>query len=88
MRLGRVLMWSVVCALAAAALRAFPEDPAQRAAVVCEPLQWMLAAAASIASAMDDSGRIGSLHPPWREDPHRSCVRVAERIFQAAAQAR
>jgi hypothetical protein len=83
-RLARALAWSVVAAVVAGVLRDFPEDPAMRAAVVCAPVQWISAVAASIASSMDDRGRVGPVHAPWREDAHRSCVRVAERIFLAA----
>jgi hypothetical protein len=87
MRLSRAILWAVVAAVAASALRAFPEEPSQRAAVVCAPVQWMLSVATAISSAMDDSGHLGPVRPPWREDVHRSCRRIVERVFLAASQA-
>ena len=87
MRFTRAVMWAVVVAVAASGLRTFPQDPAQRAMAVCAPLQWLMSAAVAISSAMDDSGRIGPVRPGWHDDVHRSCVRIAERVFLAAGQA-
>jgi len=39
-----------------------------------------------IASSMDDSGRIGPTRQPWHHDVHRACLRIAERVFVAAAE--
>ncbi len=86
MRLARMVLLTVVVTLAASAFRAFPADPLERALVVCQPLRWLIHLAAAISSSMDDSGRIGPVARPWHEDVHRSCVRVAERVFQQDGQ--
>jgi len=85
MRLTRMVLLTVIVTLATSVFRAFPADPVERALVVCQPLQWLMHVAYAISSSMDDGGRIGPVARPWNEDVHRSCVRVAERVFQQAS---
>jgi hypothetical protein len=35
---------------------------------------------------MDDSGHVGPMRQPRHQDVHRACLRVAERLFIAAAE--
>jgi hypothetical protein len=42
--------------------------------------------AAEISSSMNESGRIGPARQPWHDNAHRACLRIAERIFIAAAE--
>jgi len=86
MRLTRVAFFAVLVAAAANVLQAFPKAPSERAALVCRPVGWLVAAAAAIASSMDDAGHVGPMRQPWHEDVHRACLRVTERLFIAAAE--
>jgi hypothetical protein len=83
--LTRTALWVAVLALAADALHKFPAEPDLRAHAVCEPVQWLMSVASAVSSSMDDRGRLGSMREPWRQDVHRSCLRVAERVFRTAA---
>jgi hypothetical protein len=49
-------------------------------------LLFLTTVAAEIASSMNDSGRIGPARQPWHGDAHRACLRIAERVFVAAAE--
>jgi hypothetical protein len=86
MRITRLGFFAVVLAVAASALQSFPSAPSERAAVVCRPVVFLLNVASEISSSMNDSGRIGPMRQPWHEDAHRACLRVAERVFVAAAE--
>jgi hypothetical protein len=83
-RFTRAILWAATFSLAANACHDFPQEPLQRAAVVCSPIQWLISVSTAIASAMDDRGRVGHPTEAWRQDLHRSCQRIAERIFSAA----
>jgi hypothetical protein len=85
MRLSRAVLWAAVLFIGADAWRAFPDEPDARAHAVCAPVHWLLAAASAVSSAMDDRGRLGPVRPPWHDEAHRSCLRVAERVFRSAA---
>jgi hypothetical protein len=86
MRLTRLGFFTLLLAAAAAALQAFPTAPSERASVVCRPVLFLANVAAEISSSMNDSGRIGPARQPWHGDVHRACLRVAERVFVAAAE--
>jgi len=85
-RITRTLLWASAFAAMASACQSFPEDPAQRAGTVCRPLHWALRTAVAVASAMNDRGHLGPTLPPWHEDAHRSCLRIAERVFMATSE--
>jgi hypothetical protein len=72
--------------VAAGAMQSFPSAPSERAAVVCKPVLFLTTVAGEIASSMNDSGTIGPVRHPWRGDAHRACLRIAERVFVAAAE--
>ena len=86
MRLTRLAFFTVLLAAGASALQAFPSEPSQRASVVCRPVLFLTHVAAEISSSMNESGRIGPARQPWHDNAHRACLRIAERIFVAAAE--
>jgi hypothetical protein len=86
MRITRLTFIAIVMAGLAKMLQSFPSEPSERAAVVCRPALLLANVASEISSSMDDSGRIGPTRQPWRYDIHRACLRVAERVFIAAAE--
>ena len=86
MRLARLAYLSLLVVAVASMLQNFPRAPSERAAAVCRPVRWLTGAAAAIASSMDDSGHVGPMRQPWHQDIHRACLRVAERLFIAAAE--
>jgi len=86
MRITRLGMVALLAAAAASVLEAFPSEPSARAAVVCRPVLFLTNIGSEIASSMDDSGRIGPTRQPWHHDVHRACLRIAERVFVAAAE--
>jgi hypothetical protein len=86
MRLTRLAFFTVLVAAAASALQAFPTAPSERASVVCRPVLFLTSVAAEISSSMNDSGRIGPARQPWHQQAHRACLRIAERVFIAAAE--
>jgi hypothetical protein len=85
MTLTRTALWFAVLLVAADAFRNFPADADARAHAVCAPVQWLMAVASAVGSSMDDRGQFGPSREPWRQDLHRSCVRVAERVFRTVA---
>jgi hypothetical protein len=85
MTLTRTALWLALLTVAADAFRNFPADADGRARAVCAPVQWLMAVAGAVSSSMDDRGHLGPLREPWRQDVHRSCVRVAERVFRTIA---
>ena len=86
MRLTRLGLLTLLVAAGATLLQQFPNEPSERAAVVCRPVLFLTTAASEIASSMDDSDRIGRARRPWHYDVHRACLRIAERVFIAAAE--
>jgi hypothetical protein len=86
MRLTRLSFFTLLIAAGATALQSFPREPSERASVVCRPVLFLTRVAAGISSSMDDSGRIGAARQPWHPQAHRACLRVAERVFIAAAE--
>jgi hypothetical protein len=86
MRITRLAFFAVVVAAAVAMLQSFPSAPSERAAVVCRPVLFLTSVASEISSSMDDSGRIGATRRPWHDNAHRACLRIAERVFIAAAE--
>jgi hypothetical protein len=86
MRLTRLAFFTLLIGAAASALRALPSAPSERAAVVCKPVLFLANVAAEISSSMNDSGRIGPARQPWHQETHRACLRIAERVFRAAAE--
>jgi hypothetical protein len=86
MRITRLAFFTLLFAAAAAALQSFPSAPSERAAVVCRPVLFLTNVGAEIASSMNDSGRVGPARQPWHDNVHRACLRVAERVFTAAAE--
>jgi hypothetical protein len=86
MRITRLTFFLLLLAGAVGVLQSFPTAPAERAAVICRPVLFLTNVAAEIGSSMNDSGRVGPTRQPWREDAHRACLRVAERVFLAAAE--
>jgi hypothetical protein len=86
MRLTRLALLTVLAVTAVGVVQSFPSEPAERAAAVCRPVLFLTSAAAEIASSMDDAGRIGPARQPWHGNVHRACLRIAERVFVAAAE--
>jgi hypothetical protein len=85
-RLTRLAYLSLLVVAVASVLQNFPRAPSERAAVICRPVRWFTGAAAVLASSMDDTGHVGPTRQPWHQDLHRACLRVAERLFIAAAE--
>ena len=86
MRVTRLALLTALAAGAIGAWHSFPNAPSERAAVVCRPVLFLTTMAAEIASSMNDAGRIGPARHPWHGEAHRACLRVAERVFVAAAE--
>jgi len=86
MRLTRLTFFTLLIAAAASVLQSFPSAPSERAAVVCRPVRFLTDVAAAISYSMNDSGRVGRAIPPWHDNAHRACLRVAEDVFLAAAE--
>jgi hypothetical protein len=86
MRVTRLALLTVLAVAAVEGFKSFPSEPSERAAVVCKPVLFLTTAAAEVASSMNDAGRIGPARQPWHGQAHRACLRVAERIFVAAAE--
>jgi hypothetical protein len=86
MRLTRLAMLTILAVTAAGVLQSFPREPSERAVAVCSPVLFLTNAAAEVASSMDDSGRVGPARQPWHGNIHRTCLRIAERLFIAAAE--
>ncbi len=86
MRITRLTFFTLLIAVAASLLQSFPSAPSERAAVVCRPVLFLTTVAAEVSSSMNDSGRIGPRRQPWHDSAHRACLRIAERIFIAAAE--
>jgi hypothetical protein len=86
MRLTRLTFFAIVFAAVTSWFQRFPSAPAERAVIVCAPVRFLIGAAAAISSSMNDSGRIGPARQPWHDDAHRACLRIAERVFLAAAE--
>jgi len=86
MRLTRLTFFTILIVTVASALQAFPSAPSERAAVVCRPVLFLTDVAAEISSSMDGAGRIGPTRQPWHDNAHRACLRIAERVFIAAAE--
>jgi hypothetical protein len=86
MRLTRLALLTVLAVTAVGVVQSFPSDPSERAAAVCKPVLFLANAATEIAASMDDSGRIGPVRQPWHGSVHRACLRIAERVFVAAAE--
>jgi len=86
MRISRLAVFTLLVTAAVSVLESFPSAPSERAAVVCRPVLFLTNVAAEIASSMNDSGRVGPARQPWHQDAHRACVRIAERVFTAAAE--
>jgi len=86
MRITRLAFWTAIAVAVATVFQSFPVAPSERAAVVCRPVLFFTNVAAELASSMNDSGRIGPQRQPWHGDVHRACLRVAERVFLAAAE--
>jgi hypothetical protein len=82
----RLALLTAMAVAAVGALRSFPSEPSERAAVVCRPVLFLTTAAAELASSMNDTGRMGPARQPWHGEAHRACLRIAERIFVAAAE--
>jgi len=85
-RVTRLALLTATAVAAVGAFQSFPSAPSERAAVVCRPVLFLTAAAAEVASSMNDAGRIGPIRQPWHSEAHRACLRIAERIFVAAAE--
>jgi len=85
MTLTRTALWFAVLVVALDTFRNFPTDADARARVVCQPVQWLVSVAVAVSASMDDHGQVGSMREPWRQDVHRSCVRIAERVFRTTA---
>jgi len=85
-RITRLSLLAALAVVAAGAIKSFPSAPSERAAVVCRPVLFLTNVAAEIASSMNDSGRVGPTRQPWHGDAHRACLRIAERVFVAAAE--
>jgi hypothetical protein len=86
MRITRLTFFTMLIAVAVSALQAFPSAPSERASVVCRPVLFLTEVAAEVSSSMNDSGRIGPTRQPWHDNAHRACLRIAERVFIAAAE--
>jgi hypothetical protein len=86
MRITRLTLFALLLAAAVGVLQSFPSAPSERAELVCRPVRLLTGVAGQIASSMNDSGHIGPSRQPWREDAHRVCLRIAERVFTAAAE--
>ncbi len=86
MRLNRLAFFTLLLGTAAGMLQSFPAAPEERAAVVCRPVRFLTDMAVAIASLMNDSGRIGPAIPPWHDNAHRACLRIAQGVFIAAAE--
>jgi hypothetical protein len=86
MRITRLALLTFLVLGGAWALQSFPSGPSERAAVVCKPVLLLINVAAELSSSMNDSGRVGPARQPWHGDPHRACLRIAERVFIAAAE--
>jgi len=86
MRITRLTLLMLLVLAAVGALHSFPSAPSERAAAVCRPVLFLTNVAAEISASMNDSGRIGSARQPWHGDAHRACLRIAERVFVAAAE--
>ena len=54
--------------------------------MLCRPVLFLTNVAGEIASSMNDSGHVGPVRQPWHGDAHRACLRIAERVFVAAAE--
>jgi hypothetical protein len=85
-RITRLALMTMLVVVAAGAMQSFPSAPSERAAIVCRPVLFLTSVAGEIASSMNDSGRIGPARHPWHGDAHRACLRIAERVFVAAAE--
>jgi hypothetical protein len=86
MRITRLTFLTALVLVAAVAMQSFPRAPAERAAMVCKPVLFLTNIAGEIAASMNDSGRVGPARQPWHGDAHRTCLRIAERVFVAAAE--
>ena len=86
MRVTRLALLTAMAVAEVGTLQSFPNAPSERAAVVCRPVLFLTTAAAEIASSMNDAGRIGPARQPWHGEAHRACLRIAERVFIAAAE--
>lgn len=86
MRLTRLALLTLMVVTAAGAWESFPSAPSERAEVVCRPVLFLTNVAAEISSSMNDRGRVGPARQPWHGEAHRACLRVAERVFAAAAE--
>ena len=86
MRITRLALLTALVVAAVGAMQSFPHAPSERAAMVCRPVLFMTNVAAELASSMNDSGRVGPARQPWHGDAHRACLRIAERVFVAAAE--
>jgi hypothetical protein len=86
MRVTRLALLTALVFAAVSASKSFPDGAAERATVVCKPVLFFANVAAEIASSMNDAGRIGPARQPWNGEAHRACLRIAERVFIAAAE--
>jgi hypothetical protein len=86
MRITRLTFFTMLIAVLASLLQSFPSAPSDRAAVVCRPVLFLTTVASELSSSMNDSGRIGPRRQPWQDSAHRACLRIAERVFIAAAE--
>ncbi len=86
MRITRLALFTALAVVAAGALQSFPSAPSERAAMICRPVLFLTNVAGEIASSMNDSGHVGPMRQPWHGDAHRACLRIAERVFVAAAE--
>jgi hypothetical protein len=86
MRITRLALLTALVVVAAGAMQTFPSAPSERAAMLCRPVLFLTNVAGEIASSMNDSGHVGPARQPWHGDAHRTCLRIAERVFVAAAE--
>ena len=86
MRITRLTLFTVLAVVAAGAMHSFPGAPSERAAMLCRPVLFLTNVAGEIASSMNDSGHVGPARQPWHGDAHRTCLRIVERVFVAAAE--
>jgi hypothetical protein len=85
-RITRLTLLTFLAVAAAGAIKSFPSAPSERAAMLCRPVLFLTNVAGEIASSMNDSGHVGPARQPWHGDAHRTCLRIAERVFVAAAE--
>ena len=86
MRITRLTLLTALAVAVAGAIKSFPSAPSERAAMLCRPVLFLTNVAGEIASSMNDSGHVGPARQPWHGDAHRTCLRIAERVFVAAAE--